>query len=80
MKAILDVCNESLSEKYLGMTSDVGSSSNGAFKYLKDHVWKRVQGWMELCLLVGGKEVLIKSVAQPTQCLASSYQEACVSI
>jgi hypothetical protein len=36
--------NESLSEKYLGMPSDVGSSVNRAFNYLKDQVWKRVQG------------------------------------
>ena len=64
IKATLDVNNESLSEKYLGMPSDVGSSTNGAFKYLKDRVWKRVQGWMEQCLSQGGKEVLIKSVAQ----------------
>ena len=64
MKGILDVHNESLSEKYLGMPSDVGNSSNGAFKYLKDRIWKKVQGWMEKCLSAGGKEVLIKSVAQ----------------
>ena len=56
--------NESLSEKYLGMPSDVGVSANGAFKYLKDRVWKRVQGWMEQSLSAGGKEVLIKAVAQ----------------
>ncbi|GJM86307.1 hypothetical protein PR202_ga02155 [Eleusine coracana subsp. coracana] len=46
------------------MPSVVGNSVNGAFKYLKDRVWKRVQGWLELCLSLGGKEVLIKSVAQ----------------
>jgi len=40
---LLDVHNMSLSEKYLGMPSDVGASVNGAFKYLKDRVWKRVQ-------------------------------------
>src|SRR6185437_9192322 len=64
MKDILDVHNESLSEKYLGMPSDVGNSTNGAFKYLKDRVWKRVQGWMEQSFSAGGKEVLIKAVAQ----------------
>ena len=61
---LLSVHNESLSEKYLGMPSDVGSSVNGAFKYLKDRVWKKVQGWLEQSLSAGGKEVLIKSVAQ----------------
>ena len=40
----LQVHNVALSEKYLGMPSDVGVSTNGAFKYLKDRVWKRVQG------------------------------------
>ena len=61
---LLDVHNMSLSKKYLGMPSDVGASVNGAFKYLKDRVWKRVQGWMEKSLSAGGNEVLIKAVAQ----------------
>ncbi|GJN23549.1 hypothetical protein PR202_gb11209 [Eleusine coracana subsp. coracana] len=64
IKSILDICSEVLSEKYLGMPTDVGKSVHGAFKYLKDRVWKRVQGWMEQCLSAGGKEVLIKSIAQ----------------
>ena len=64
IKVLLDVHNEALSEKYLGMPTDVGTSSNGAFKYLKDQVWKRVQGWLEQALSAGGKEVLIKAVAQ----------------
>ena len=61
---MLNVHNTSLNDKYLGMASDVGASVNGAFKYLKDRVWKRVQGWMEQSLSAGGKEVLIKAVAQ----------------
>jgi len=44
IKTLLNVQNESVSEKYLGMPSDVGGSVNDAFKYLKDRVWKRVQG------------------------------------
>jgi hypothetical protein len=68
----LNIHNVTLSEKYLGMPSDVCTSINGAFKYLKDRVWKRVQGWLELLLLVVGKEVLIKVVAQaiPTYSMA----------
>jgi hypothetical protein len=46
------------------MPIDVGSSVTGVFSYLKDRVWKKVQGWMEQCLSTGGKEVLIKVVAQ----------------
>jgi hypothetical protein len=64
LKLILSVQNESLIEKYLGLPSDVERSINGAFKYLKDRIWKRIEGWIEQCLSGGGKDVLIKSVAQ----------------
>ena len=30
----LEVHNKALSEKYLGMPTDVGTATNGAFKYL----------------------------------------------
>jgi hypothetical protein len=76
IKIVLEVQNETLSEKYLGMLSGVGKSKNGAFKYLKDKVWKKVLGWLEMLLSVGGKEVLIKSIAQavqPSRCHVSNY-------
>ena len=63
LKTILNVQNESLNEKYLGLPSNVGRSANGAFKYLKDRIWKRIQVWLEQCLSAVGKDVLIKSVA-----------------
>ena len=62
IKNILHVPNEQLNEKYLGMPSDVGSSKNGAFKYLKDRLWGKIKGWIEKLLSSAGKEVLIKSV------------------
>jgi hypothetical protein len=46
------------------MPSDVGRSRGGAFKYLKDRIWSRIQGWLEILLSSGGKDVLIKSVAE----------------
>jgi hypothetical protein len=64
IKGELQVAKETLNEKYLGMPSDVGISKSGAFKYLRDKVWKKVLGWLEQLLSVGGKEILIKSVAQ----------------
>jgi hypothetical protein len=64
VKSILDVGMESLNERYLGMPTDVGSSKYGTFKFLKDRVWCKVKGWLEKILSSGGKDVLIKSVAQ----------------
>jgi hypothetical protein len=76
IKSLLEVYNEALSEKYLGMSSDVGSATTGAFKYLKDRVWSRIEGWLEQCLSVGGKEVLIKSVAQAIP----TYSMSCLKL
>ena len=64
MKNLLNDPNETLNEKYLGMPSDIRSSKNGAFKYLKDRLWSKIQGWIENALSTAGKEVLVKSVAQ----------------
>jgi hypothetical protein len=38
IKSIIHVENESLNEKYLGLATEVGRSTNGAFLYLKDRV------------------------------------------
>jgi hypothetical protein len=53
VKNNLNVNNETLNEKYLGIPSDVGRSRSGAFKYIKDRIWKRIHGWFEQ-LLSGG--------------------------
>ena len=73
IKNSLQVHNESLSERYLGMPTDVGHSKNGTFKYLRDRVWEKIKGWMAKLLSSAGKEVLIKSVAQaiPVYSMAS---------
>ena len=63
VKGLLNVPNETLSEKYLGMPTDVGMSKNGAFKYLKDRLWSKVQGWIESTMSTADKEVLVKSIA-----------------
>ncbi|XP_073355270.1 uncharacterized protein [Aegilops tauschii subsp. strangulata] len=56
IKELLHVPNETLNEKYLGMPSDVGSSRNGAFKFLKYRLWSKIQGWIEKSLSTVGKE------------------------
>ena len=46
------------------MPTDVGASKNGTFKYLKDILWNKIQGWVERTMSSVGKEVLVKAVAQ----------------
>lgn len=50
VKNSLYVHNESLSERYLGMPTEVGHSINGTFRYLRDRVWEKIRGWMEKLL------------------------------
>jgi hypothetical protein len=64
VKQILQVSNESLSEKYLGMPTEIGHSVNDAFKNIKERIWNNILGWMEKFLSFGGKGILIKSVIQ----------------
>ncbi|XP_028062862.1 uncharacterized protein LOC114266180 [Camellia sinensis] len=52
------------SGKYLGLPYIVGRSKRGIFNYVKDRVWKWLNGWKEKYLSAAGREILIKSVAQ----------------
>ncbi|XP_065623699.1 uncharacterized protein LOC136065014 [Quercus suber] len=50
--------------KYLGLPSIIGKSKNEVFAEIKERVGKKLSGWKEKMLSIGGKEVLIKAVAQ----------------
>jgi hypothetical protein len=63
---------ESWSEKYLGLPVYVGQSKMKVFEYLKDRIWKRIQGWIEKMLSRAGKEILIKAIAQAIPTFAMS--------
>jgi len=58
--------------KYLGLPVHMGRSKANMFVYLKDRVWKRIQGWKEKLLSRTGKEVLIEAVAQAIHSYAMS--------
>jgi hypothetical protein len=60
----LGLTMEGRNEKYLGLPVYVGKSKMKVFEYLKDRVWKNIQGWKEKFLSKAGKEVLIKACAQ----------------
>ncbi|XP_024033517.1 uncharacterized protein LOC112095650 [Citrus clementina] len=49
---------------YLGIPSYIGRSKSAALSYIRDRVWKRLQGWNQKLLSRAGKEILLKIVAQ----------------
>jgi len=51
-------------DKYLGMPSLVGKHKKASFYYIKERVWRKLQGWEESLLSQAGREVLIKAVVQ----------------
>jgi hypothetical protein len=58
-------------DTYLGLPALVGRSCTGAFKRIKERVWKRLQDWKLMFLSQAGKEILLKTVIQaiPTYCM-----------
>jgi hypothetical protein len=70
--AELNIRAEARTEKYLGLPVYVGRSRSKTFKYLKDIIWKRIQGWKEKMLSKAGKDILIKACAQAIPTFAMS--------
>ena len=63
-------------EKYLGLPALVGRAKKQSFIYIKERVWKKLQGWKEKLLSQVGREVLIKSVIQAI----STYTMCCFKL
>jgi hypothetical protein len=53
---------KSLNDKYLGLPAMLGADRTDCFLYLIEKV--RINGWKEKSLSMGGKEVLLKVIAQ----------------
>jgi hypothetical protein len=68
----LHIRAEARTEKYLGLPIYVGRSKSKVFAYLKDRVWKKIQGWKEKMLSKAGKDILIKACAQAIPAFAMS--------
>ena len=51
-------------EKYLGLTSFARKGKKASFNYIKERVWRKLQGWEGKLLSQASREVLIKSVIQ----------------
>ena len=68
----LNIETEALSDTYLGLPTMVGVDRTDCFQHLIDRVCQRLKGWKEKTLLMQGKEVLVKSVAQAIPSYAMS--------
>lgn len=64
LRQIMQIERETGNDPYLGLPVHVGRSKKNTFAYLKERVWKKIQGWKEKLLSRAGKEILIKAVAQ----------------
>ena len=51
-------------KKYLGFPSMIGRSKKQDFNEVKERVGNKLIGWKEKLLSIGGREILIKAMAQ----------------
>jgi hypothetical protein len=69
---VLGIPRESQNQRYLGLPVHLGPSKSKEFEYLKEKVWRSIQGWKERLLSKAGKKILIKAVAQAIPTYAMS--------
>lgn len=73
LSSIIAVTNPMNTGKYLGLPSQIRRDKKAIFSYLREKLWKKLQGWRGGNLSKAGKEILIKSVAQaiPSYCMST---------
>ena len=64
VKDILGSMQDTQPKKYLGLPSMIGRSKKQVFNKIKEKVGKKLMRWKEKLLSIGGREILIKTVAQ----------------
>jgi hypothetical protein len=60
----LNILTEAITDTYLGLPTQVGVDRSDCFIHLSERVLERLKGFKEKILSYGGKEVLLKAVAQ----------------
>ena len=73
ISSILRVSNDLQNNMYLGLPSLLGRSKKRVFGFVKERLWKRLQGWKVKKISRAGKTILINNVATaiPSYCMAS---------
>ena len=61
---ILGPMQDSRNSKYLDLPSIIGKSKIEVFAEIKERVGRKLSRWKEKILSIGGREILIKAVAQ----------------
>jgi hypothetical protein len=69
---VLHIDTEALSDKYLGLPALVGADRSDCFLHFVERIIQRINEWKEKLLSIGGKEILLKSVAQAISVYAMS--------
>ena len=64
IKGVLGVREIKHYEKYLGLPSLIGKGKRASFNYIKERIWRKLQGWEGKLLSQAGREVLIKALIQ----------------
>ena len=64
IKVALGVPEIMLHEKFLGLPSFVGKGKKTSFNYIKERIWRKLQGWEGKLLSQSSREVLFKSITQ----------------
>ena len=60
-------------DKYLGLPSLVGRKKKESFNFIKEKVWRKLQGWEGKMLSQAGWEILIKAVIHAIRTYAMGY-------
>ena len=68
----LNIMNEALNDKYLGLPANIGTDKSKCFQFLIVRIIMKISGWKEKLLSSGGKEILLKSVVQAIPTYAMS--------
>jgi hypothetical protein len=68
----LHIETEAISDKYLGLPALVGADQSDCFIHFIERIIQRINGWKEKILSIGGKEILLKAIAQAIPVYAMS--------